>query len=427
MINSESSLNTNTIYRYYSANDPSQRYVDGFDNYLFYTKTKNENKALLESGINPIAGKFNDNRVPAILLHSNPIKAGTEDTPWQDIIDADNGYVKYFGDNKSNSFDSNTPRNKKLIEQYNIQNQFDVNKRKLASPIIIFENITVNGVSKGYKKFIGYGIISKVQYITQFDSETNKYFPNYVFDIILLNLDNEQFDWKWISDRRNNTLNIDQTLNNAPNSWKKWLKKSNYSFTDIQRKVYKSSIILPKNQKTKYDKTIKDIYDYYLEPSAKYNFQFLAAFVTEKIINDNGGNYKFEWITPKGLDSGVGFVGKISIGKGFSLTNIVVIGQAKHIKIENNISAIDLARTVARLKRGWIGSFVTTGTFSESAQKEMIGDKYPILLINGETISEIVKNYMFTEGFKKTSEFLNNLDNEYKEKISSNRPEQLFI
>ena len=165
----------------------------------------------------------------------------------------------------------------------------------------------------------------------------------------------------------------------------------------------------------------------FISSECKYNFQFLAAFVTEKIINDNGGNYKFEWITPKGLDSGVGFVGKISIGKGFSLTNIVVIGQAKHIKIENNISAIDLARTVARLKRGWIGSFVTTGTFSESAQKEMIGDKYPILLINGETISEIVKNYMFTEGFKKTSEFLNNLDNEYKEKISSNRPEQLFI
>ena len=49
MINSESSLNTNTIYKYYSANDSSQKYVDGFENFLFYTKTKNENKALLES------------------------------------------------------------------------------------------------------------------------------------------------------------------------------------------------------------------------------------------------------------------------------------------------------------------------------------------------------------------------------------------
>ena len=38
----------------------------------------------------------------------------------------------------------------------------------------------------------------------------------------------------------------------------------------------------------------------------------------------------------------------------------------------------DIARTVARLKRGWIGIYITTGYFSEPVQREVIEDKYPL-------------------------------------------------
>src|SRR4051812_32784065 len=40
-------------------------------------------------------------RTPAILLHSNPFKEGSESTPWVDIVEADLGYAFYNGDNRT--------------------------------------------------------------------------------------------------------------------------------------------------------------------------------------------------------------------------------------------------------------------------------------------------------------------------------------
>ena len=58
----------------------------------------------------------------------------------------------------------------------------------------------------------------------------------------------------------------------------------------------------------------------------------------------------------------------------------------------------DLARTVARLKRGWIGVVVTTGTFSVKAQQELLADQYPIVLINGSRLAQEVRAEMVRTG-----------------------------
>ncbi|SPE51878.1 hypothetical protein SNS2_1552 [Streptomyces netropsis] len=38
---------------------------------------------------------------------------------------------------------------------------------------------------------------------------------------------------------------------------------------------------------------------------------------------------------------------------------------------------------MARLRRGRIGAYVTTGAYSVPAQTEMVEDQYPIALVNG--------------------------------------------
>lgn len=38
---------------------------------------------------------------------------------------------------------------------------------------------------------------------------------------------------------------------------------------------------------------------------------------------------------------------------------------------------------VVRLRRGWIGVYVTTGAYSKPAQPEMVEDQYPMVLVNG--------------------------------------------
>ena len=61
--------------------------IKGYKNYFFYTNTIGRNKALIDGGINPIGDNLPDGRIPAILININPLKSGSEDTPWMDIID----------------------------------------------------------------------------------------------------------------------------------------------------------------------------------------------------------------------------------------------------------------------------------------------------------------------------------------------------
>ena len=105
------SLTIGTIYRYSSSNSVDIPDIDGLPNLLFHTNTPGQNKALLEAGINPIRAVKSPTglRTPAILISSSTHKQGSKDTPWQDEFDVDNGYIKYYGDNKSIGDPSDVP------------------------------------------------------------------------------------------------------------------------------------------------------------------------------------------------------------------------------------------------------------------------------------------------------------------------------
>lgn len=47
------------------------------------------------------------------------------------------------------------------------------------------------------------------------------------------------------------------------------------------------------------------------------------------------------------------------------------------------------------MKRGWIGAYVTTSCFSESVQKEVKEDSYPIMMINGAKVAAVVERELF--------------------------------
>ena len=57
-----------------------------------------------------------------------------------------------------------------------------------------------------------------------------------------------------------------------------------------------------------------------------------------------------------------------------------------------------MARTVARLRRGWIGVYVTTSFFSSRTQQEVLQDRYPILLINGRRLAEEIRTALIERG-----------------------------
>ena len=426
-------LKIGQIFRYPKDKVRDKVEIDGYPNFSFYTDLPNENLVLLESGINPI-GKViykGKERTPAIITSTSPHKIGSLDTPWQDIYHIEKGHIRYFGDNKDTGEPEKKKGNKALLKQFEIHNSSDINTRKDASPIIFFKRKAINGKQKGYLEFNGFGVITNAERIVQHNSKTNKDFVNYVFDFAVLEmtLENEYFDWEWINLRRDKNLSIEETLKKAPSSWKKWIRLGNKSIDSLRRNVFKLNVLPTSKQKpeegSKELKTLKEIYDFY--DNNKLRFENLASNVTGYLIKKSAKNYKAGWITKGSGDSGIDFIGRMDIGTGFGSAKVIVLGQAKCESLNSPTGGNHIARTVAKLKRGWLGVYVTTSYFSDKVQIEILEDKYPLLLINGKKLAEVVNEIVFDQGYKNVAEYLKKVDSEYEGVIQYRDPEEILF
>lgn len=108
---------------------------------------------------------------------------------------------------------------------------------------------------------------------------------------------------------------------------------------------------------------------------------------------------------------------RIDVGaKGISQVRQVVLGQAKCYEQGHGIGGKDIDRIIARLKRGWIASFVTMSYYTDQAQKEILEDNYPIMLINGKQVAEIVSEHIYKENISLES-YLEGIDKEQAYKV----------
>ena len=167
------------------------------------------------------------------------------------------------------------------------------------------------------------------------------------------------------------------------------------------------------------------VYDFYDEN--KLRFENLASIVTEHLIKKSAKNYKAGWITKGSGDSGIDFIGRMDIGTGFGSAKVIVLGQAKCESLNSPTGGNHIARTVAKLKRGWLGVYVTTSYFSDNVQIEILEDKYPLLLINGKKLAELVNEIVFDQGYKNVAEYLKKVDSEYEGLIQYRDPEEILF
>ena len=160
-------------------------------------------------------------------------------------------------------------------------------------------------------------------------------------------------------------------------------------------------------------KDLVQIYNFYTDKNNKHGFEALAAKVAENLFQSNGRGYTHGWITKASGDGGTDFVGRLDVGDGFSKLRIVVLGQAKCEMIEKSTSGKDIARLVARLRRGWVGVYVTTSCFSDNSQQEVIEDRCPIMLVNGKKVAQEVRKMARASG-REIKEYLEMIDEKYK-------------
>lgn len=391
-------LRVGEVLRYTSAKDSTKPVIEGFSNFHHVTDTPGRKKALLEAGINGMARikTSRGSRRPAVLIRSSPWKAGSAQTPWHDVFDMDNGHVRYFGDHKA-GLDKpvgTTLGNSVLLETFADHQAPTVEGRVGASPLLLFRAVSRNGKVKGYVEFCGVALIERAERVVQWAGADRTTFVNYVYDLALLDLtaEDDRLDWDWISARRDPAIDDDDILKLAPKAWRDWVRNGHSALPRLRRRVARSSVVKVREQRpvpgSKDEADLWAIYRRFDED--KHAFEALASAVAARVMRASGHSYQEGWLTRRSGDGGADFVGRLDLGTGLAGTRLVVLGQAKCIRPDGLISAEQIARVVARLRRGWIGVFVTTGAYSEPAQVEMVEDQYPIVLISGmDLLSEL--------------------------------------
>lgn len=416
------------LYRYAKPASPEQMAVDGIPNFHYIVSMHKLPTLQLEKGINtPTATRAVDGeRLSALLLSSNPNKLGSAENPWHDTISPDEGFARYFGDNKTPGVDPGTTLgNRALLRQFELHTSPERAKRELAAPILIFRSSR-----KGYKEFAGLALITGARRVTQYAENNGGFFTNYLFDLAILSLtdEDESVAMLWIADRRDPTVETKIANAMAPKTWLDWVKYGSAEIEKLKRRVARYRIVPRKDQvapaSSDHRKVLETIYTFY-EPR-RHRFEALASMACESMVKETGAHYQRGWLTRGTGDGGLDFVGRIDIGDGLSKTKLVVLGQAKCEQIDKPTGGVHIARTVARLRRGWVGAYVTTSYFSEAVQREVYEDQYPVLLMNGASLAGETTRLQLASGFASTDQFLHHVDAAYEDQVSSRKPEEIL-
>ncbi len=263
------------------------------------------------------------------------------------------------------------------------------------------------------------------------EPKSRRPFPNYVFTCLVVTSakEAEEFDWTWINQRRNPLVSHEICLRGAPAAWRDWVATGSLALSGIRRRVA-TLLTTPTSEQrplpgSREDRILSEVCAFYAERKAR--FEGLAEIVAERVLGGGGADYRGGWITRASGDRGIDFVGRLDVGNGFSSTPIVVLGQAKCESVDVATSGVHIARTVARLRRGWIGVYVTSSFFSVPVQEEVFADRYPVVMIHGLRLAQEIDALLIERKLRGTREFLDEVDAGYDSRLDFKDPEEILF
>ena len=434
------------LYRYSKPSPgPDVEFIEGYRNIFNATRWPawpgliDAGRVQLDHGIDSVTKirAIDGARRPAILVASKPHRAGSDWTPWHDELNPEAGHVRYYGDNKATLGPTplSTPGNRAVMAEFPLYRSPSRSDRLRAAPLLFFESLVHEGRAKGFWRFIGFGVVERAQLTTQIDRQ-NRWFVNYVFDCALFDLAAEglQLPWDWIAARRDPTKSLEESLLLAPASWQAWVEQGDRAIERVRQRVTRFQSLSQGSQRpevgTPAEEALRSVVAHYKQLGpykgvGEHRFEGLASEVVGSYLRESG-QYRPGWITKRAGDGGIDFVSRLDLGVGGSALKLVVLGQAKCVSPSAPpTSGLDLARTVSRLDRGWVGAFVTTGFFSEQAQREVMTDRFPLLMLNGRHVGEAVVKEAALRGESVTSYVLA-VDADYDHRLSSRLPMEVL-
>jgi len=317
------------------------------------------------------------------------------------------------------------------MDTWELHSATSAQARMLAPPVLVFRSTPGRrdgkSVNKGFVEFAGACVIERLEYVVQRDPISGRTFPNIVVDLAVIDLaaEGDSLDMHWVDSRRMPGVSALSALELAPASWQRWVKEGRSSISRIRRRPLASRVKAREDQLPVPGSEASLALDaiYHAFDGHKHAFELLAARVAAEVL---GTSYREGWLTRSGGDGGVDFVGRLDVGSSSANAPLVVLGQAKCVQPNSSISPDQVARVVARLRRGWVGVFVTTGHFSQQAQVEVLDDQYPLVLVAGQDLAEHVLQIAARDFDGSLESLLASVINEYPESITSRRPEEVL-
>lgn len=324
--------------------------------------------------------------LPAYLILVTHDTTSGQLNPWDDIVDLSKAEIWYWGDAKGSrdlpvdGFDGNKVLRK--IYDYILTGQ-----RALVPPILHFSK-----PKRGFVQLNGLCVLDRLD-ISWFD-DNGKPIQNYHAKLTILDCALVSLLWLHERARAEDASKLDLHPD-CPISWLKY-KKGNKTPLDIwMKKIRPKTAQLPAPE----------------SPEAKVLDQLLSLnpFEFEKVIVSI-----FKQMpeithhisgTKSTGDGGVDFFGTFRLPQPVNY-EIGFRGEVKRYAASTSVDPKSVSRLVARLNRKEYGIFVTTSYFTEQAQREVLQDHYPVHLIPGIDLVNMLKHLRLVNGGEINTEWL---------------------
>ncbi|MGB0154951.1 MAG: restriction endonuclease [Verrucomicrobiales bacterium] len=348
-----------------------------------------EGSGMLNSpGIRPLAyiTSLSESDLPAYLILVTHNVTGGDLNPWDDVVDLSNAEILYWGDAKGgqakkvDDFRGNVTLRK--IYDYILGGQYD-----LVPPILHFSK-----PKKGVVQFNGLCVLDNLD-LSWFDDQGQPV-RNYHAKLTVLDCEEVCIDWLHHRVACDSPALLDKHPN-CPESWLTY-KKGNKQPIDIWIKQIRSDSQQLPPVDSDDDKVLKQLVS--LDP---YDFErvIVAIFKQMTDITHHVAGTKATG------DGGFDFYGTFKLPRPVGY-EIAFRGEVKRYSRSTAVDPKSVSRLVARLNRKEYGIFVTTSYFTKQAQKEVLSDGYPVHLISGADLVNILKHLRILSGGVLRSDWL---------------------
>ena len=333
-------------------------------------------------GIRPLAyikKKLSSKKLPAyLILVTHEKSADSKLNPWDDTVDLSNAHICYWGDSKFHP----TKRLDDFRGNGCLRRIYDAileGERDQLPPILHFSK-----PAQGQVRFNGLCALETLELSWFFDG--GRPVRNYRAQLTILDCDIVSVDWLH---GRARAVSIEQVDSHpkCPAAWKRYKAGQTHRIDIWKKQVRLRSAQLPSSGSP--DASVLN----QLTALDPFDFEcvVVAAFRDIKEVSHRITG------TKRTGDGGFDFFGTFSMHPPLRY-EVHFKGEVKRYSTGTAVNPKDISRLVARLDRREYGIFVTTSYFTEQAQREVLADAYPVHLIAGIDLVNMLRHLRIATG-----------------------------